>query len=165
MGRKNQSRNKKLNGIITDPRLWNSSPGYEFWFVPGNGDLVTAMGAANNGLSGYGWTFTGTVATTAGNGDFLSKTDTDSVGHINLSTDGDSFVTPVIFGSYDHGLMAAEFLGSYPTTMTIEVCATYTGSTEDNLTYFGMFDAATTVANTNMSGWTMGAGIWRIKKE
>lgn len=152
VNRKNQSRNKKLNGIITDPRLWNSSPGYEFWFVPGNDDLAVVMGSANNGLSGYGWTqsvaTSGVITMTEGtDGDFLSSSDVTQ-NHVTGDATGTgdaTLISPRIFGSYDHMLQASYFLGYMPTTLN----AAFWGkasktSCANELTFFGFASPTTT---------------------
>lgn len=152
VNRKNQSRNKKLNGIITDPRLWNSSPGYEFWLVPGNNSLTTVKSASVDGLSGYGWTqsvsASGVIAVTEGSaGDFLSSADmtpTHVTGDGNGTGDA-TLISPRIFGSYDHMLQASHFLGYMPTTLN----ASFYGraavtSSSNELTFFGFGAPSTT---------------------
>lgn len=122
-------------GIVTDPRGWASASGYEFWIVPGNADLITAMGATNDGLDGYGWTATSLIITEGTAGDFLSSADVTPT-HLTANANLDALVSPRIFGSYDHGLQAARWLGYTPTKLTLEMYAAFPTNTANETTSF-----------------------------
>jgi len=126
-------------GIIADPALWYSSPGFEFWIVFGHVDLMTVQAATNRGLSGAGWTgaIAATASITEGAGaDFLSSADLDPTRLVRGSTNL-AMRSPRVFGSYDHGQAAARFLGHTPTRLTLE--------------FYGRMSVAS--ANENTSGW------------
>lgn len=135
-------------GVITNPRDWLDSAGYEFWLVAGSGDSVTASGATNlSGLDSYGWTTTALDVAIGNSGDFLSSGDTTPV-HIPFNASGDNLSSPTIFGDYSHGLVAAAFLGAMPTTLNVEIRAAWpTASANEDATYIGFPTAAAIYSN------------------
>lgn len=125
-------------GIIANPRWWESGWGYEYWTLFGNADWVAAMSASNNGGSGYGWTMTALSIVEGASGDFLSSADHTPT-YCSLGANLDSLVSPRVFGSYDHGIMAQRFLGYPPTTLTLEFYAAFlTASANETTTFVGM---------------------------
>ena len=126
-------------GIVTDPRFWASSQGYEFWAVFGHLDAWgTVMAATNDGLSGYGWNaaIAATASITEGSaGDFLSSADIDPTRLVRGSTNT-ALKSPRVFGSYDHGLQAARFLGGMPTKLTMECYARMSVASANETTAF-----------------------------
>lgn len=135
-----------FGGVITDPRLWASAPGYEFWFVPGHIDLVGAMADTNEGLSGHGWTyFTAPTITDGSAGDFLSAADLTPTRLSSGASQG--IASPRIFGSYDHALQASKYLGSMPTKLSVEFYAAWTlVATNQTTAFLGLCAPAVTDA-------------------
>lgn len=125
--RKNQSPNLMLNGIITNPKDWAFSLGYEYWFVPGHADIAAVMSSSNDGLSGFGWAqsvaASGVITTTVGTaGDFLSSSDM-TPNHVTgngNATGPATLKSPPIFGGYEGSLIASRFLGYFPTKLNAE---------------------------------------------
>ncbi len=114
-------------GIVTNPFEWQGAWGHDFRFNAGNADLITTAAAANpSGLSGHGWVATALSVTEGSSGDFLSSSDIDPT-RIVWNAASDSLVSPRIFGSYAHMLIAAESLGATPTKLCCEVFARFTG--------------------------------------
>lgn len=134
-------------GIVADPKDWQYAWGHDFRFNAGNADIITTAAAANpSGLSGWGWTTTALGVTEGSAGDFLSSSDLDPT-RIVWNAAADALVSPRIFGSYDHMLIAAETLGSTPTKLCCEVFARWTtNSTNETTSFFGFAAPGTTDA-------------------
>lgn len=134
-------------GIVTNPFEWQGAWGHDFRFNAGNADLITTAAAANpSGLSGHGWVATALSVTEGSSGDFLSSSDLDPT-RIVWNAASDSLVSPRIFGSYDHMLIAAESLGATPTKLCCEVFAAWTTKNfTETLTFFGFVAPGTTDA-------------------
>lgn len=145
-------------GIIVDPALWYCSAGYEFWLVPGHVDIVVVQAATNRGLSGAGWTgaIAANASVTEGSaGDFLSSADIDPT-RIVVGSTNTQLASPRIFGSYDHGLVAARFLGAMPTKLCTEFFARFSVASANEATSFIGFH---TPAGTDITAAGGAAGI------
>lgn len=145
-------------GIVVDPRYWASAWGHEYWTLFGNADWVAAMSATNDGASGYGWTATALSVNNGDAGDFLSPADLTPT-HCAFNAAADALVSPRVFGSYDHGLMASRFLGYPVTTLTLEFFAAFnTASANETTTFIGMVDPANTDAASAGSAGAIRSG-------
>jgi len=110
------------------------------------------MSASNDGLSGYGWVATALSVTEGSAGDFLSSADIDPT-RVIFNAAADALVSPRIFGSYDHGLVAARYLGYPPTKLSCEVYAQWTTATaNENGSFFGFTGPSVTDATAVNSG-------------
>ena len=146
-------RNMLTAGIVRSPMWWADSPGWSFWFVPGHADPITVAGATNlDGLSGFGWVATSLAVTEGSGADFLSSADLDPT---RIITNGasDLLASPRIFGSYDHGLQAAEFLGYEPTKLILDLYGRFaTASANETTSFMGMAGPAVVDAAAAASG-------------
>lgn len=125
----------KSNGIITDPRWWQTSSGYEFLLKFGSADMLAASSSTNDGIPAYGWVVTSLVGTDGTSGDLLSAADVTPT-HALADASGDALTSPRIFGSYDHALQAARYLGYQPTRLVLEFYAAFTVSSANEATTF-----------------------------
>lgn len=140
--------------MVSDPRLWASTPGLEFWATFKHADVVNTMGSANEGWSGHGWGMfpTSGLVTDGSAGDVLSAADNDPTA-LNLDGSFGSATSACVFGGYDHALAAKRFLGYMPTTLSIEVFASFTTvANNDNSTYIGFTSALNTNCIINSDG-------------
>ena len=150
-------RNNLIDGVVVNPRLWATQPGYEFWISWGNGDFAVAEGTSNAGLDGNGWTITNVGQGTLFGGDFLSLADR---GHASITLVTSDFISsPRIFGSYDHMLQAAEFLGYFPTKLNLEVMGHFSSfATNETISFFGFAGPAVTDCAAAGSGGGIRSG-------
>jgi hypothetical protein len=128
--------------------------GWSFWYNPGSADSVTASGATNlSGLDSYGWTTTALDAFVSGSGaDFLSSADLDPTSILSNAA-ADLLASPRIFGSYDHGLQAAQFLGQLPTKLVVDLYGRFsTASAAESTTFMGLTGPAVVDAAAAGSG-------------
>jgi len=160
---------KNKAGVVTNPRLWASSAGYEFWIDFGHADLINAMGSTNEGLDGHGWSFGTATHLEGSTGDFLSSADIDP-SCFNCNATFVSIVGPRIFGTYDHALAAARFLGYQPTKLTVRWFASFpTVNTNDTGCSLAMAGAGQTLLiysngtnfllSDNVPGTDLGAAV------
>jgi hypothetical protein len=124
---------------ITKPQEWGNSVGTDFWIIgSANGALTT--GNAHE-LADYGWTTTALSFAAPSAADFISAADLGTPNFISLGAAGDLLQSPVIFGDYTHALMAAQFLGYTPTTLTAEIRASFgVASNNETATGVGFFE-------------------------
>lgn len=141
----------RQEGVVTDPRYWESQAGYEFWLLGGSADVMTAAGAANDGLDAYGWTRTNPVGASFAGPDLLSSADRGDPEFFHSSTTaGDGIASPRIFGSYDHALQAARFLGQIPTKMVLEYSGRWSLTANELTAFAGM--GVPTLADASAAG-------------
>lgn len=128
---------------VTDPRKWATSPGTDFWFVPG--PEVTTAEVSGTLLSDFGWTTTSLVETAGSGGDFLASADVGTPPHLLTNAASDLLQSPSIFGDYIHGQQAAEFLGYSPTQLIVDFYAAMTvHSANETATGWGLVEAGGT---------------------
>lgn len=140
-------RNTAFNRIHVPPRLWGTAPGTDFWLIP-SGEITTA-GATGDLLSDNGWVTTSLVETAGSAADFLSSADTGVPTHLLTNASGDLLQSPSVFGTYDHGQVAAAILGYSPTTLNVEFWGAMTVHTADEANSgFGWVEAGGSPANT-----------------
>jgi len=132
-----------LREHVTRPSLWTRSAGTDFWANLG----PTFEGiAADELLSNYGWTLSTPPTYTPGTlADLLSSADVGTPNIAAVDTAGDFFTGPQIFGDYEHGLLAGQFLGYMPTKLCLEA--------------FGNFAAVTGAETTSGFGLSTGASL------
>jgi len=155
-------------GIVTNPFEWQGAWGHDFRFNAGNADLITTAAAGNpSGLSGHGWVATALSVTEGSSGDFLSSSDINPT-RIVWNAASDSLVSPRIFGSYDHMLIAAESLGATPTKLCCEVFAAWKNyNFGENTSWFGF--AAPGTADSTAAGAAAciaaNTSVWYLKSD
>lgn len=138
---------------------WAHEVGTDYWYHPAGGAVFDPLGAASTAtgdeLAENGWTVTSLVNTNGSGADLLGGIAAADVGvgnHALTNASGDLMVSPVMFGSYDHALMAARLVGKkrLPSKLILECRAAFTITAADEPTSgFGFFeDATTTTAAT-----------------
>ena len=126
---------------VNDPRAWAYAAGTDFLWVPSTTtDLITS-GTAGGLLSGHGWIETSGLYQAGAAGDFLSSSDPGTLQGFGNNASGDILRSPIIFGSYAHGLQAAEILGYVPTRLIVKVMAAFTdASADEGQSAFGLLE-------------------------
>ena len=119
-----------LRHHILRPSLWTRSAGTDYW---ANFGPTFAGIAADELLTNYGWTLTTPPTYTQGSlADLLSSADVGTPNIAAVDTAGDYFTGPQVFGDYEHGLLAGQFLGYMPTKLCFEAYGNFaaTGGNE-----------------------------------
>jgi hypothetical protein len=123
------------SGIIRDRRVhilngadWARNAGTDFWLIGGANEETSATGAGLRTLDGGGWTTTGITEYSGSAGTLFDSTDDDPSSY-KFDSGSDLLNSPAIFGSYSHGRMAQEMLGSMPTTLNLEARFKYDDAT------------------------------------
>ncbi len=128
-----------LRQHITNPRDWGMSAGTDYWAH--FGDLTLAPALAQD-LVNYGWLEAGTWVQTAGSSaDLISSDVVGQTGGARMDDADDAIVSPFIFGDYAHALLAGQFLGYMPTTLTLECYARLGGTSDEQDSGFGFVEA------------------------
>lgn len=152
-----RNRTHPKGGTVTDPRYWATSGGYRFGAVF-DADLFAALSSTNDGLDGYGWTFPSGSFVAGAAGDFLSAADDDP------NRLGMHFSSPRIFGSYDHMLMAARFLGFMPTRLVLEWYGQFSVvSANDTAAFLGFGAPGGTDATAGPGGIVSDSANFRLR--
>ncbi len=125
---------------------WNQ-PATDFWFNAANSVAGLSAATAVGALQSSGWVSnTSPAFSNAATGDFLSAAD-DTPAAFLMDTSGDKFYSPIIFGDYAHGLLAAQFLGYMPTRLRARIYAAFTVASANEATgLLGFTGGATAVA-------------------
>lgn len=134
------------------PQEWGYTAATDFWLVAGVNGILTAGNAHE--LIDYGWTATALSLATPSAADFLSSADQGVSNAIQLTAAGDLLSSPVIFGDYQHGQLAAQILGYTPTALVAEVFGSFSvASNNETATGFGFFEdgGAPNVANDHFA--------------
>ncbi len=127
--------------------LWATDPGTDFSLMSLNNGYLTAGNAHE--LADYGWTTTALSYSSATGSDFLDSSDMNSIQTIAFDAAADLLLSPLMFGDYRAGTMAANILGYRPTTLTLECAALFSvASANENISGFG-FSTGTSLTNTN----------------
>lgn len=131
---------------VTDPQKWGQSPGTDYWLVCHESDMVAAGG---RDLSDHGWSANGFSFKEGSGADFLSGVpiaDAGAIGGFNFDTAGDYLISPFIFGDFAHAKMFRNLMGYLPTTLCLEVFATFAANPDENASGFGFCEAGATGA-------------------
>lgn len=131
-------------GHVLSPQEWGNSAGLHYWAFFGNAGQLTAGNAHE--LSASGWTTTALSLGGGQTGDFLASADQDPP-YLDFGASGDLLQSPAIFGDYGVGQMWKQFLGADPTTINLEVYASFpVGSVSETTSAFGFTTGAPATA-------------------
>lgn len=128
---------------ITDPKLWGSNAGTDFWWNCNNADQAAA---GSDDLVGHGWISTGGVYLAGSLADFGSSADVGTTGGYHMDTAGDTVASPQIFGDYLHMRMVQGILGYLPTTLTAEFYMRLSANNDEQASGVGFWEAGSTSA-------------------
>jgi hypothetical protein len=128
---------------ITDPKLWGSNAGSDFWWNCNNADQIAA---GSDDLVGHGWISTGGVYLAGSLADFGSSADVGTTGGFHMDTAGDTVASPQIFGDYLHMRMVQEILGYMPTTLNAEFYMRLSANNDEQASGAGFWEAGSTSA-------------------
>jgi len=124
---------------IWTPQGWGYEAGTDFWFVGAASGMLTSGNAHE--LADYGWTTTALGFATPSAADFISAADQGTPNALAFDAAGDLLKSPVIFGEYNHALLAAEILGYTPTQLVAVIRAQFAvASNNETATGFGFFE-------------------------
>ena len=134
--------NRTANRLfVADPREWSFALGTDYLWVPSTDTALITSGTAGQVLSEYGWLTTSLTYTAGSAADFLSSSDTGVSPGIGGDASGDILRSPIRFGSYSHGQAAKAVLGYAPTSLTLDVDATFTvASADEGQSAFGLLE-------------------------
>ena len=128
---------------VTDPKLWGSNAGTDFWWNCNNADQVAA---GSDDLVGHGWISTGGVYLAGSAADFLSSADVGTTGGYHMDTAADTVASPQVFGDYLHARMAEAILGAAPTTLNAEFYMRLSANNDEQASGVGFWEAGSTSA-------------------
>ena len=146
---------------------WAVMPGTDFWIFANIDSSAVASATNPGGLDGWGWLQNSVVFTNTLTADFLSAAD-DTPPNYSANASADVFRSPLIFGSYAHGLYAKQILGYQPTKLCVEFYGAFlTASADEVATHMGFQTSSGLVVGiysdaTNLllsNGTTEDAGI------
>ncbi len=132
---------------------WNE-PATDFWFNAA--DSVEGLSAATavGALQSSGWvSSTSPAFSNAATGDLFSSAD-DTPAAFLMDTSGDKFYSPIIFGNYDHALLASQFLGYMPTRLRARFRAAFTVASANEAGSFIGFTGGATIVSAIYSNAT-----------
>ncbi len=125
---------------------WNE-PATDFWFNAANSVAGLSAATAVGALQSSGWVSnTSPAFSNTATGDLISSAD-DTPAAFLMDTSGDKFYSPIIFGNYDHALLAGQFLGYTPTRLRARFRAAFTvASANEAASFIGFTGGSTIVA-------------------
>lgn len=131
-------RNRKY---VTDPRAWAFDVGTDYLLVPSVTTALITSGTAGQVLSEFGWVTTSLTHATPSGADFMASADKGTPNGFLTDATGDILRSPIIFGDYNHARAVQQILGYFPTSLNLEVGATFTvASADENQTAFGFLE-------------------------
>ncbi len=132
---------------------WNE-PATDYWFNAANSVAGLSAATAVGALQSSGWVSnTSPAYSNTATGDLLSAAD-DTPSAFLMDTSGDKFYSPIIFGDYAHGLLAAQFLGYMPTKLRARFYAAFTVASANEAGSFIGFTGGTTIVSAIYSNAT-----------
>lgn len=140
---------------VTDPRDWGIKLGTDYiWAPTSTTNLTQATGTPFTGLVDHGWVTTSVAFATSTGADFLATDAAWTHNGVLMDASGDILRSPQIFGDYNHARAVQDILGYFPTSLNLDVGATWTvASADESQTAFGFLEAGGTasVANDHMA--------------
>ena len=125
---------------IFDPHEWGNSPATDYWADFGKDDLAAGGG---RDLAASGWEASGFSILDGSGAEILDAANKGTTGGINFDAVGDYIISPTMFGDWEHGVIAQQFLGYFPTKISFECGARFVAGAGENDTGFGFLQDGT----------------------